>query len=51
MNIRHTITISNDVYLYLKDQGKFGESFSDVISNLLNAVEKIRSKTVMEAMK
>jgi predicted CopG family antitoxin len=51
LNIRHTITIRNDVYLRLKDSGKFGESFSDVISRLLVVVEKPEVKAVMEARK
>jgi predicted CopG family antitoxin len=51
LNIRHTITIKNDVYLRLKDSGKFGESFSDVISRLLVVAQKPGAKDVMEARK
>jgi predicted CopG family antitoxin len=39
MSKRHTISINYDVYTRLKSQGEFGESFTDVISRLLNFAE------------
>ena len=37
---RHTISITCDVYTRLRNKGRFGESFTDVILHLLNVVEK-----------
>jgi predicted CopG family antitoxin len=36
MNERHTITIHHEVYQRLKKRGLFGESYSDVLSRLLD---------------
>jgi predicted CopG family antitoxin len=36
------LNITEDVYERLKGAGKFGESFSDVISRALDALEKSR---------
>lgn len=38
--LRHCITIDTDVYNTLKQRGKFGETFNDVIRELLNIAEK-----------
>jgi|SRR5215469_11137245 len=33
---RHTLSIRDPIYEQLKNKGKFGESFSDLLSRLLN---------------
>jgi predicted CopG family antitoxin len=40
MTKRHTISINYNVYTRLRNQGKFGESFTDVIERILNFVER-----------
>lgn len=37
---RHTIALDNNAYLRLKSKGQFGESFSEVVTRLLDIVEK-----------
>ncbi|MGB6530537.1 MAG: antitoxin VapB family protein [Candidatus Nitrosopolaris sp.] len=39
MNERHTITIHREVYQRLKKKGLFGESYSDVLSRLLDSAD------------
>jgi predicted CopG family antitoxin len=39
MKKRHTISIDYEVYAKLKMQGKFGESFTDLILRLVNSAE------------
>jgi predicted CopG family antitoxin len=39
MDVRHTISISDAVYLYLKDCGKKGETFDQIINRLLREKE------------
>ena len=39
MSNRTTISIKSDVYSKLKEQGRFGESFSDLLSRLLDQSE------------
>ena len=41
MNERHTITLSGDAYLKLKSRGEFGESYSDLISRLIDELDLI----------
>jgi len=40
MKQRHTITINHDVYLRLKRTGFFNETYNDVISRLVDFVDK-----------
>lgn len=40
MKERKTLTISLEAYSALAKHGKFGESFSDLISRLVDEVEK-----------
>jgi predicted CopG family antitoxin len=40
MNDRHTITINENAYFKLRDIGRFGESYSDVILRLIDAAPK-----------
>lgn len=39
MTTRHTISINCNAYTRLKNLGKFGESFTDVVERLLNIAE------------
>lgn len=39
-NLRHTITINDPAFLRLRDNGRFGESYSDVILRVLNKTER-----------
>ena len=36
---RVTVGLRHDVYAKLKDRGRFGESFSDLVSRLIDEVE------------
>ncbi len=37
---KHTnISLSREIYLKLKDRGKFGESFSDLVSRILDQLD------------
>lgn len=36
---RVTVGLRHDVYARLKDMGRFGESFSDLVSRLIDEVE------------
>jgi predicted CopG family antitoxin len=36
---RVTVGLRHDVYVRLKDRGRFGESFSDLVSRLIDEVE------------
>lgn len=38
---RHTITINHQAFQKLRQRGIFGESYSDVIVRLVNAVEAL----------
>jgi predicted CopG family antitoxin len=40
MNSRNTITIRNQVYERLKRHGAFGESFSKLITRILDELER-----------
>lgn len=37
MSKRHNISIRHNVYLELQQQGKFGESFSDLITRIMRS--------------
>jgi predicted CopG family antitoxin len=39
LNKRHTISIDYEVYTRLVEQGKFGESFTELISRLLDDLD------------
>ena len=41
---RITVGLSNHIYNRLKDKGKFGESFSDLINRLLTEIDTIKEK-------
>ena len=41
MHRRVTIGLREDVYTRLRDKGRFGESFSDLVNRLLNVLEKM----------
>ncbi|HEY9387195.1 MAG TPA: antitoxin VapB family protein [Nitrososphaeraceae archaeon] len=38
---RITVGLRQDVYTKLRNKGKFGESFSELIGRLLNEIDKI----------
>lgn len=40
--IRHTITLGHETFLRLKNKGTFGESYTELISRLLDQVERTR---------
>jgi predicted CopG family antitoxin len=42
MSKRITIGLRDDIYLKLKDKGKFGESFSDLVSRMLLEIDNKR---------
>jgi predicted CopG family antitoxin len=44
LNKRHTISVNYDVYARLRNEGKFGESFSSVVSRLLDFAENSTKK-------
>ena len=41
-NKRRTITLKNEVYSRLTKQGRFNESFSELMTRILNELEKVR---------
>jgi predicted CopG family antitoxin len=41
-NIRRTITLKDDVYSRLTKEGKFNESFSQLVTRILNELQKRR---------
>jgi predicted CopG family antitoxin len=41
-NARHTITISDLAFSRLRGKGEFGESYSDVILRVLDAMERMK---------
>jgi predicted CopG family antitoxin len=43
---RITVGIREDVYSRLRDKGKFGESFSELIARLLNNLEEEEEETI-----
>lgn len=38
--MRHTITLNEDAYVKLKDSGRFGESYSDLVLRLVNSASR-----------
>ena len=42
-NKRKTITLKDEVYSRLTKQGRFNESFSELMTRILNELEKVRS--------
>ena len=38
-NERHTITVNNSAFKKLKNEGRFGELYSELISRILNQLE------------
>jgi predicted CopG family antitoxin len=40
VNTRHTISITDDANKRLRNKGKFGESFTDLILRLINLAER-----------
>ena len=41
-NKRRTITLKDEVYSRLTKQGRFNESFSELMTRILNELEKVR---------
>jgi predicted CopG family antitoxin len=41
---RITVGLRYDIYNRLRDKGKFGESFSDLINRLLTEIETIKAE-------
>ncbi len=41
---RCTVLLSEEVYQRLKSKGKFGESFSDLVSRLLEELDRTKGK-------
>ncbi|MGH9988481.1 MAG: hypothetical protein ACRD8W_31485 [Nitrososphaeraceae archaeon] len=39
-NVRHSLTINHTTFLRLKKKGFFGESFSDLVSRILDELER-----------
>ena len=39
-NLRHTITINDQAFLKLRNRGRFGESYSEVILRILDQAER-----------
>jgi hypothetical protein len=42
--VRHSLTINHTTFLRLKERGLFGESFSDLISRIIDELESSNSK-------
>lgn len=49
MKERHTITIHHEIFQRLKKKGLFGESYSDVLSRLLDFADGYQAKTEGDA--
>jgi hypothetical protein len=43
-HLRHSITINHSTFLRLKARGFFGESFSDLISRIIDELENKNSR-------
>ena len=41
---RVTVGLREDVYTRLKEEGEFGETFSDLVSRLLNKLKKLEEE-------
>jgi predicted CopG family antitoxin len=46
--VRHSLTINHTTYLRLKKKGLFGESFSELISRILDELENGNSNQQQE---
>jgi predicted CopG family antitoxin len=44
MHKRITVGLREDVYTRLKEEGRFGESFSDLVSRLLGRLKKLEER-------
>ena len=42
LNKRRTITLKDEVYSRLTEEGRFNESFSELVTRILNELEKVR---------
>ena len=40
---KSTVLLTKDVYLRLREKGKFGETFSDIVKRLLNQIDYLES--------
>ena len=41
---KSTVLLTKDVYQRLREKGKFGETFSDIVKRLLNQVDYLEDK-------
>lgn len=46
MSSRHTISLDEGVYTYLKSKGKFGESFNSLVNRLIQTAENYSKNDV-----
>jgi predicted CopG family antitoxin len=51
MNARHTITINDEAYLKIRSKGKFGESYSELVTRLVDLAEKAIQSTHRQEIK
>jgi hypothetical protein len=42
--LRHTITLGHEAFVRLKGQGAFGESYTELVSRLLDQLEEIKDE-------
>jgi predicted CopG family antitoxin len=42
---KSTILLTKDVYQRLREKGKFGETFSDIVERLLNQIDYLERDT------
>jgi predicted CopG family antitoxin len=47
-SIRHTITLNDTTFEKLRDRGRFGESYSKLISRLLDQLEIMKKEENVE---
>jgi hypothetical protein len=45
-NVRHSLTINHSTFLRLKERGVFGESFSQLISRIIDELDNNNQKQV-----
>ena len=41
---KSTVLLTKDVYQRLREKGKFGETFSDIVERLLNQIDYLENK-------
>ena len=41
---KSTVLLTNEVYQRLREKGKFGETFSDIVKRLLNQIDYFENK-------